>query len=61
MPEPTIGDRTRWTFYQRYIAERIGDIDPRHVEPWMRAEHPTLEGLTARQFTDAMYAALGAA
>ena len=61
MPEPTMGEMARWTFYQRYIAERTKDIDPRHVEAWMRVEHPTLDGLTAQQFTDAMYAALGAA
>ncbi len=61
MPEPTMGEMARWTFYQRYIAERTRDIDPRHVEAWMRTEHPTLDGLTAQQFNDAMYAALGAA
>jgi hypothetical protein len=61
MPEPTMGQMARWTYYQRYIAERTRDIDPRHVEAWMRVEHPTLDGLTAQQFNDAMYAALGSA
>lgn len=61
MPELTMGEMARWTFTQRYIAERTRDIDPRHVEAWMRTEHPTLDGLTAQQFTDAMYAALGSA
>jgi hypothetical protein len=42
MPEPTMGEMARWTFYQRFIAERTKDIDPRHVEAWMRLEHPTL-------------------
>ena len=45
MPEPTMGEMARWTYYQRYIAERTRDIDPRHVEAWMRVEHPTLDGL----------------
>ena len=59
MPEPTMGEMARWTFYQRHIAEWTRDIDPRHVEAWMRVEHPTLHGLTTQQFDDAMYAALG--
>ncbi len=36
MPEPTMGEMARWTYYQRFIAERTRDIDPRHVEAWMR-------------------------
>ena len=24
MPEPTMGEMARWTYYQRYIAERTG-------------------------------------
>ena len=56
-----MGEMARRSFYQRYIAERTRDIDPRHVEAWMRVEHPTLDGLTTQQFNDAMYAALGAA
>ena len=58
MPEPTMGEMARWTFYQRFIAERTKDIDPRHVEAWMRLEHPTLDGLSRAEFTEAMYAAL---
>ena len=37
------------TFYQRRIAERTSDIDPRHIEAWMRLEHPTLDGLSAAE------------
>jgi hypothetical protein len=61
MPEPTMGEMARWTFYQRFIAERTKDIDPRHVEAWMRVEHSTLDGLSRTEFTEAMYAALAAA
>ncbi len=61
MPEPTMGEMARWSFYQRHIAERTRGIDPRHIEAWMRVEHPTLDGLTAQQFNDAMYAALATA
>ena len=42
--------RTDPTFYQRRIARRTSDIDPRHVEAWMRLEHPTLDGLSAAAF-----------
>ena len=41
--------------YQEQIREiiakmgRIG-VDPRHVEGYMRIEHSTLDGLSARQF-----------
>jgi hypothetical protein len=45
---------------QRFIAERTKDIDPRHVEAWMRLEHPTLDGLSRQEFTEAVYAALAA-
>ena len=61
MPEPTMGEMAQRTYYQRFIAERTRDIDPRHVEAWMRTEHPTLDRLTQPQFTEAMYAALGSA
>lgn len=60
MPEPTMGEMARWTFYQRFIAEHIRDVDPRHVEAWMRIEHPTLDGLSRQEFIDAMHAALAA-
>lgn len=45
------------THYQQLIREtmaktgRIGAADPRHVEAWMRCEHPTLGGLSPAQFT----------
>jgi hypothetical protein len=42
--------RTDPTFYQRRIAERTQNVDPRHVEAWMRLEHPTLDGLSAPEF-----------
>ena len=61
MSEPTMGEMARWTFYQRFIADHIRDTDPRHVETWMRIEHPTLDGLSRQEFIDAMYAALAAA
>lgn len=41
--------------YQQAIREmaallgRIG-IDPRHVEAWMRLEHPTLDALSRERF-----------
>ena len=60
MPEPTMGEMARWTFYQRFIAERIKDVDPRHVEAWMRVEHATLDGLSRAEFINDMYAALAA-
>ena len=28
------------------------DVDPRHIEAYMRLEHRTLDGLSRRQFTD---------
>ena len=61
MPEPTMGEMARWTFYQRYVAERTKDIDPRHVEAQMRLEHSTLDRLSRGEFTETMYAALAAA
>jgi len=61
MAETTMGDEARWTFYHRFIAERTRDVDPRHVEAWMRVEHPTLNGLSRREFIEAMHAALGCA
>ncbi len=42
--------RTDPTVYQRRIAERTHDVDARHVEAWMRLEHPTLDGLSAAEF-----------
>jgi hypothetical protein len=61
MPEPTMGEMARWTYYQRFIAKRTKDVDPRHVEAWMRLEHPTLDGLSCHGFTESMYAALASA
>jgi hypothetical protein len=53
-PLVVMGEMARWTFTQRYIAERTRDIDPRRVEARMRTEHPTLDGLTAQRFNDAI-------
>ena len=38
------------TFYQRLITEQTSDVDPRHVEAWMRLEHPTLDRLSRAEF-----------
>ncbi|MBA4387655.1 MAG: hypothetical protein C0404_06715 [Verrucomicrobia bacterium] len=44
------------TGYQQLIREilthagRIGTADPRHIEAWMRVEHPTLDALTHELF-----------
>ncbi|MBK9304492.1 MAG: hypothetical protein IPM94_11535 [bacterium] len=44
------------TGYQQLIREilahagRIGTADPRHIEAWMRVEHPTLDALSQVQF-----------
>lgn len=32
------------------LLNPIDNIDPRHVEAFMRVEHSTLDGLSARQF-----------
>jgi hypothetical protein len=45
------------SYYQNAIREemaragRIGAADARHVEAWLRLEHPTLDGLSRSQFT----------
>lgn len=40
--------------YQKMIAEILTDMgrddSPRHVEAWMRIEHPTLDGLSPLAF-----------
>jgi hypothetical protein len=52
------------SYYQTAIREtlatigRIGTADPRHVEAWMRCEHPTLDGLSRSQFTAEVETAL---
>lgn len=48
----------RVSFYSNEIRQRlaatghVGKYDPRHVEAYMRLEHGTLDGLSARQFDD---------
>ena len=42
--------RTDPTLYRRLIAERTTDADPRHIEAWMRLEHPTLDALSAAEW-----------
>lgn len=45
------------SYYQNAVREelarqgRIG-LDPRHIEAYMRLEHPTLDGLSRAQFSD---------
>ena len=47
--------------YRDAITAIAPGADPRHVEAWMRLEHPTLDGLSRAEFTEAKYAALAAA
>ena len=49
MPQPPTGG-PRPSHYQRLIAERTRHVDPRHVEAWMRLEHPTLDTLSPERF-----------
>lgn len=44
---------TPYTQIIRETVARLGAVstDPRHVEAYMRLEHSTLDGLSARQFT----------
>jgi hypothetical protein len=51
---PATAPRRR-SHYQQHIAERLAltgniGIDPRHIEAFMRLEHPTLDGLSRGQF-----------
>lgn len=39
-------------------AGHVGAADPRHIEAWMRIEHPTLNGLSRSQFTSEVGIAL---
>jgi hypothetical protein len=50
---------TPMTSYQRVIAT-ITTVEPRHIEVWMRLEHPTLDGLSRDEFRDAVYEAIRA-
>jgi hypothetical protein len=45
--------------YQELITALAPDADPRHVEAWMRLEHPTLDGLSPERFTAEVRVALG--
>lgn len=54
MTAPTL-QRARQSYYQRAIQRildqrGIKNIDPRHVEGWMRVEHSTLDHLDAERF-----------
>lgn len=40
----------RTTPYTEIIQRLAPDHDPRHVEAWMRLEHPTLDHLDRRRF-----------
>ena len=44
--------------YQRLIAQHTREVDPRHIEAWMRVEHPTLDGLSREELLGAMYHAI---
>lgn len=45
--------------YQHLVAEIVPDLDPRHVEAFMRLEHPTLDHLSRDRFAgEARIAAL---
>lgn len=37
-------------FYRKLIEEFAPGYNPRHVEAFMRSEHPTLDHLTRRRF-----------
>ena len=43
---------TRDGSYQQLIVERTSDVDPRHVEAWLRVEYPTLDGLSRAQLIE---------
>jgi hypothetical protein len=43
---------------QRLIAQYTREIDPRHIEAWMRVKHPTLDGLSREELLGAMYRAI---
>ena len=45
--------QTPYTDQIRQTLARLGHIgvNPRHVEGYMRVEHPTLDGLSPRQFS----------
>jgi hypothetical protein len=36
--------------YRDAITALAPDAEPRHVEAWMRLEHPTLDGLSPERF-----------
>jgi hypothetical protein len=43
--------------YNRWIQKALlalgrDDVDARHIEAYMRLEHPTLDGLSASQFSE---------
>ena len=42
------------------LAARHQDLDPRHVEGWMRAENGTLDALSQADFEDEALLAIGA-
>jgi hypothetical protein len=54
---------TKKTLYTDAIVERLvrlgrREVDPRHIEAYMRLEHPTLDGLTKYGFTQEVKIAL---
>ena len=50
------------TFYQetitRILKESNIEYDPRHIESWIRIEHPTLDGLGYNRFRNEIFIAV---
>lgn len=47
------------TIKRRLLTLRRTEVDPRHVEAWMRVAHPTLDGLSSVQFDYEVLIAVG--
>lgn len=63
LAEPTLQRARPVDTYQNTIRRILAaggrrDIDPRHVEAWMRNEHRTLDHLSVWQFADEVDLAL---
>ncbi len=58
MDTTTANPERRPSEVQRLIAQHTRDLDPRHIEAWMRVEHPTLDGLSREELLGAMYRAI---
>ncbi len=60
MAQTTTGEERQHP-YQRLIAARSGEVEPRYVEAWLRLEHPTLDGLSRAQLIEEIDIALACA